>query len=281
MIVLRALAILTIVLGSTIVLAQPKNEPPKYSLGQFVPVTAQPQPIYDPAAAPVYPAEAKAKGLEAFIVLSSIIDTNGHATEIKVDKADDSTFIDAAIASLRRTRFLPARNTLAQAFPMAYTAPVIFHLENNIPYKPNTVWKDLLAQFPHGEKIDTLKRDPITGHLKRAALSDAVLLQSIPCCAVVSLDSLGRIDTIVYSSGPKAERLIPARSLLYHPSAAITVDQVIHLQHSLTLRFGSPVESSMTDGHLSMLGWSSPQATAKLLYDGANLMYTWVAKPQH
>jgi protein TonB len=56
---------------------------------------------------PIYPAAAKAQGLEGSVTLHATIDTDGNVGNISVVSATDPIFVDAAIAALGTWKFSP------------------------------------------------------------------------------------------------------------------------------------------------------------------------------
>ena len=56
---------------------------------------------------PIYPAAAKAQGLEGSVTLHATIDKDGNVGNISVVSATDPIFVDAAIAALGLWKFSP------------------------------------------------------------------------------------------------------------------------------------------------------------------------------
>ncbi|MEI6125750.1 MAG: TonB family protein [Pseudomonadota bacterium] len=67
-------------------------------------------PGFDERAEPEYPFAAKKRGQEGTVVLQLTIDELGILQEVEVVEATDPVFVDAAVASVKRSFFVPAKN---------------------------------------------------------------------------------------------------------------------------------------------------------------------------
>ena len=56
---------------------------------------------------PIYPPEAKAQHLAGVVKLHAIIDTDGNVTELTLISSTDPIFVDAAMAAVRRWKYIP------------------------------------------------------------------------------------------------------------------------------------------------------------------------------
>ena len=56
---------------------------------------------------PIYPPEAKAQHLAGVVKLQAIIDTDGNVTELTLISSTDPIFVDAAMAAVRRWKYIP------------------------------------------------------------------------------------------------------------------------------------------------------------------------------
>jgi protein TonB len=66
-------------------------------------------PLYDRNPAPVYPAAARRRNLEGMVLLSVLVDCEGKAAEVKLQRGSGHALLDgSALDSVRRWRFTPA-----------------------------------------------------------------------------------------------------------------------------------------------------------------------------
>ncbi|MGA2897045.1 MAG: energy transducer TonB [Acidobacteriaceae bacterium] len=80
-------------------------QPPAQQHNGFPPGSIAPKRISGQP--PIYPPDAKAKGLEGSVTLHATIDTDGNVGNISVVSATDPIFVDAAITALKSWKFSP------------------------------------------------------------------------------------------------------------------------------------------------------------------------------
>lgn len=73
---------------------------------------------------PVYPPEAKARGVKGNVVLEIRVDADGKVTDVKVLRSVDAALDQAAVDAVRQWRYAP----LTPATPVIATVTVRFHL---------------------------------------------------------------------------------------------------------------------------------------------------------
>lgn len=74
-----------------------------------------------------YPEEAMEAGIEGRLVLSFVVESNGHTTEVEVIERLHPACDSAAVRALRRTRFVPGRQN-GDTVPVRMRLPVRFEL---------------------------------------------------------------------------------------------------------------------------------------------------------
>jgi len=90
-------------------------------------VESPPQKVYSPA--PTYPASALREGLTGRVVLRVHLDADGKVVLARVRRSSGHTVLDeAALASVRRWRFQPARR-LGVAVEQVIAVPITFRIE--------------------------------------------------------------------------------------------------------------------------------------------------------
>jgi protein TonB len=67
-------------------------------------------PKFQERVAPVYPFAAKKRGQEGSVLLRLSLDSFGILEKVDVVEATDPVFIDAAVTSVRKSYFIPAKN---------------------------------------------------------------------------------------------------------------------------------------------------------------------------
>lgn len=85
------------------------------------------EPVVKKSVNPVYPEEAKAKGIEGKVYLSILVDTGGKVKEAKVLKSDNPVFDTPAIDAARQWLFSPAIKD-GKAVEAWLTMPFMFKL---------------------------------------------------------------------------------------------------------------------------------------------------------
>jgi TonB family protein len=85
------------------------------------------EPVVTKRVNPVYPEEAKAKGLEGKVYVSILVDTGGKVKEAKVLKSDNPVFDTAALDAARQWLFSPAIKD-GKAVEVLLTMPFMFKL---------------------------------------------------------------------------------------------------------------------------------------------------------
>jgi len=85
-------------------------------------------PKFEEREAPVYPFSAKKRGQEGTVVLRLSIDELGILQDVELVEATDPVFIDAAVASVKKSFFIPAKSNKR---PIASQAilPIHFRLK--------------------------------------------------------------------------------------------------------------------------------------------------------
>jgi protein TonB len=79
---------------------------------------------------PSYPAEARQRGIEGHVVLRVSVDANGAATTVSVlSSSGHESLDDAALAAVRRWRFVPATRA-GVAVAATADVPIQFRLED-------------------------------------------------------------------------------------------------------------------------------------------------------
>lgn len=77
--------------------------------------------------APVYPPEAKSRGLTAEVVVEFIVDEQGQVTAEHVVRSTDRVFEEATLQAVRKWRFEPGKKD-GQAVKFRLQVPVVFNL---------------------------------------------------------------------------------------------------------------------------------------------------------
>jgi protein TonB len=72
-----------------------------------LPENATPPVALESNASPDYPAEARAKGMEALVIVKYVVDVEGRVTQVKVMRGEEP-FASAAVAMVKTWRFKPA-----------------------------------------------------------------------------------------------------------------------------------------------------------------------------
>jgi protein TonB len=116
--------------------AQPNRQPAgaylKNSSGRAIPLLtifgSSEGPKFEERIAPEYPFAAKKRGLEGTVVLRLSIDELGILQDVEVVEATDSVFIDAAVASVKKSFFVPAKSNKRSIASQAIL-PIHFRLK--------------------------------------------------------------------------------------------------------------------------------------------------------
>ncbi len=90
--------------------------PPDVELSDSWEISVEPEPVNDHEFKPDYPAEARARGLEATVVIELWIDARGRVVRSRVARSGGGDFDAAGLAYCRRLRFKPAE---ANGVPVA------------------------------------------------------------------------------------------------------------------------------------------------------------------
>lgn len=78
---------------------------------------------------PPYPNEARKNGVEGSVRVRVLIDTNGRVTEASVSSSSGSSLLDqAALQTVYKWRFSPAKDAQGRKVPCYVNIPVIFRL---------------------------------------------------------------------------------------------------------------------------------------------------------
>ena len=85
------------------------------------------EPVVKKSVNPVYPEEAKAKGMEGKVYISILVDTGGKVKEAKVLKSDNPVFDTPAMDAARQWLFSPAIKD-GKAVEAWLTMPFMFKL---------------------------------------------------------------------------------------------------------------------------------------------------------
>lgn len=78
---------------------------------------------------PVYPLEAKLKGIEKEVIVEVYIDTEGRARKVIVVKSGGGEFDNATIEAVYKSSFSPALGVDGKAVPVRVRIPFSFVLE--------------------------------------------------------------------------------------------------------------------------------------------------------
>jgi TonB family protein len=121
--------VLAVERGSGNVLADPRRpgvrggrgsgkptQAPNVELAESWEITAEPVPRNDHELEPVYPPEARARGLEAVVAVALIIDAKGRVVKARLVRSGGPGFDRSALAYCRQLRFRPAE---ANGVPVA------------------------------------------------------------------------------------------------------------------------------------------------------------------
>jgi protein TonB len=93
----------------------------------FVSVEQEPTPIQNIQSLVEYPEVAKRAGLEGKVIVSALIDKDGHVIRVEVDKSDYPVFEEAAKKAMMKAKFTPARQN-GEPVKLWYTVPIVFKL---------------------------------------------------------------------------------------------------------------------------------------------------------
>ena len=112
--------------------AQPDAAYLKNSSGRAIPLItifgSSEGPKFEERVAPEYPFAAKKRGLEGTVMLRLSIDELGILQDVKVVEATDPVFIDAAVASVKKSFFIPAKSNKRSVASQAIL-PIHFKLK--------------------------------------------------------------------------------------------------------------------------------------------------------
>jgi protein TonB len=92
------------------------TRPPDVELSDSWEITVEPKPINDRDFEPDYPFEARARGIEAVVVIELLIDSRGRVARARVVRSGGGDFDAAGLAYCRKLRFKPAE---ANGVPVA------------------------------------------------------------------------------------------------------------------------------------------------------------------
>lgn len=95
--------------------------------GIFDSVSLDSKPRTRVQVAPVYPTEAKSRGLTAEVVVGFIVDEQGRVTAEHVVRSSDAMFEEATLQAVRKWRFEPGKKD-GRAVKFRLQVPVVFNL---------------------------------------------------------------------------------------------------------------------------------------------------------
>jgi protein TonB len=105
----------------------PVKEEAEPNREDFVSVEQEPTPIVNIQSLVEYPEVAKRAGLEGKVIVSALIDKDGHVIKVEVDKSDYPVFEEAAKKAMMKAKFTPARQN-GEPVKLWYTVPIVFKL---------------------------------------------------------------------------------------------------------------------------------------------------------
>jgi protein TonB len=88
-------------------------------------------PKFEEQVPPEYPFAAKQRGIEGTVVLRLSIDELGMLQDVELIKATDPVFVDAAVASVKKSFFIPAKNN-RRPVPSQAILPIHFKLKKRL-----------------------------------------------------------------------------------------------------------------------------------------------------
>ncbi|MCC6881403.1 MAG: energy transducer TonB [Verrucomicrobiales bacterium] len=80
---------------------------------------------------PVYPPDARRNGWIGTVYLKVTISASGQVTDVSVSRSSGRESLDrAAVSTMKRWRFYPAKDSNGQTVPSAVIAPIRFQLQD-------------------------------------------------------------------------------------------------------------------------------------------------------
>ncbi|MCB1244494.1 MAG: energy transducer TonB, partial [Verrucomicrobiae bacterium] len=80
---------------------------------------------------PFYPPDARRNGWIGTVYLKVTISASGQVTDVSVSRSSGRESLDrAAVSTMKRWRFYPAKDSNGQAVPSAVIAPIRFQLQD-------------------------------------------------------------------------------------------------------------------------------------------------------